>query len=106
LAPALALFSALAPTRYSLTTHRVVPFNQEDINNEERDFTGVGRVIPSAPGFDWFLQIGINYEVGTDDRTTLMLGLSRFVDTMVTVIPGFLPHPLDNTSLYSLIPQQ
>ncbi len=92
----LALKSLLYPT----VPHRDVLQNDAD-NEALRDkFNGIGAVEPGSPGYDWFLQLGIDYKDSQDDKMTLLLGLASTVEILASVLTNFCLLPVDKTTKY------
>jgi hypothetical protein len=56
------------------------------------------RTAPGSRDHFWFLQVGIQYLEDQDSKTTMLLGLSSFMDFLSGAIDGFALQPLDVNS--------
>jgi hypothetical protein len=57
------------------------------------------RVAPGSSGHDWYLQLGIKFIEGHDSRTTLLMGLTAFMEIVPAFIDGFQLLPLISPSI-------
>jgi hypothetical protein len=86
--------------KYSSVPHGALPENKEvvDTNNNGDMFLVNHRGVLGSPGHDWYLQLGFKYIEGQDSRTTLLMGLSAFMEIVPAFINGFELLPLSDIS--------
>ncbi len=93
--------SVLSGSKYPSVPYGLLPDNceEEDTNDKNGDmFLVHHRVAPGSAGHDWYLQLGIKYIEGHDSRTTLLMGLTAFMEIVPAFIDGFQLLPLSNPS--------
>ncbi len=91
--------SALSATNYPCVPHNHLPKNKvEDTVLGSSMFSLSHRTAPGSRGHFWFLQVGIWYLEDQDLKTTMLLGLSSFMDILPGAIDGFALQPLDVNS--------
>jgi hypothetical protein len=57
-------------------------------------------VEPRSPGYNWYLQVAIDYKEGQDDKMTLLLGLATTVEILSSVLTNFHLLPVDTSTNY------
>jgi hypothetical protein len=55
-------------------------------------------MVPGSCRYFWFLQLGINYLLNQDSKTTMLLGLSTLMDILPNAINEFKLHPQEEAS--------
>jgi hypothetical protein len=96
--PALDKSSALRPLKYAPISHNHILTNKVDDSPGTNIFLMAHRTTPGCAGHFWFLQVGTNYLDDHNSKTTMLLGLSSFMDILPNAINGFELHPLDEQS--------
>jgi hypothetical protein len=92
--------SALKLLLYPAVPHKNVPRNDEEDEALQDEFNGIGQVEPGSPGYNWYLQMMIDYKDGQDDKMTLLLGLATTVDILSSVLTNFCLLPVDKSTNY------
>ncbi len=90
-------------SKYSSVPHGALPENKEEVDTDNNGdmFLVNNCVVPGSPGHDWYLQLGFRYIKGQDSGTTLLMGLSAFIEIVPAFIDGFELLPL---SVISTLP--
>jgi hypothetical protein len=83
--------------------NRHVSRNDADDEAQPDKFNGIGTVEQGSPGYDWFLQLGIDCKDGQDDKMTLLLGLAPTVEILASVLTNFCLLPVNETMKYPVI---
>jgi hypothetical protein len=91
---------ALNASKYSLVPHGALPVNEDDKDDPDNEFTGIGHVIPGSPGQDSFLQVGIDNKGSQDGRMTLLLVLLTVIDILSLVVPKFCLLPVTSAAMH------
>jgi hypothetical protein len=83
-----------------LVPHGALPENKESLDTDNNGvmFLVNHCIVPGNPGHDWYLQLGFKYIEGQDSQTTLLMGLSAFMEIVPAFIDGFELLPLSDSS--------
>jgi hypothetical protein len=85
---------------YPAVPHKNVPRNFEEDEALQDEFNGIGWVEPGSPGYNWYLQVAIDYKDGQDDKMTLLLGLATTAEILSSVLTDFCLLPVDKSTNY------
>jgi hypothetical protein len=95
--------SALKSSSYPLAPNKAVLWNDAKDKALRDEFNSIGIVEPGSPGYEWFLQLIIDYKDGQDDKMTLLLGFASAVEILLSVHTNFCLLPVDKNLKYPAI---
>ena len=91
---------ALKSLLYPAVPHKNVLRSDREDEALQDEFNGIGQVEPGSPGYDWYLQVAIDYKDSQDDKMTLLLGLATTVEILSSVLTNFCLLPFDKSTNY------
>ena len=87
--------SLLNASPYALVPHGTLPYNRF-LDEDDGDMYSIEhRVSLGAPGYNWYILIGIDYVDGMDSCGSMLTGMSSVLETFLSMIDGSELHSLD-----------